>query len=163
MKYVNLCLIVIMTFALSAGSVNNKTPSLGYYPGEMMPDVVLTDLDGNSHQLHDYKGKKVVVNFWASYDAQSRAANVQLHNILKPMDGSVIFLSVSFDENRNVAERTLLLDDMETVPLFCELNGSRSRLYKEFKLDKGFRNYLIGENGVIVSINFTPDDLKQIL
>ncbi|HHU97450.1 MAG: TlpA disulfide reductase family protein [Bacteroidota bacterium] len=163
MKYVNICLIVIMTFALSAGTVNQKMPSVGYHPGETIPDIVLTDLEGNNYLLHDYKGKKVVVNFWASYDARSRAANVQLHNILKGMDEDVIFLSVSFDENQHVVERTLRLDDMETVSLFNEPNGTRSKLYKELKLDRGFRNYLIDENGVIAAMDVDPADLKQLL
>ncbi len=163
MKYVKFCLAVVMIFALSASSVNTNTPSTGYHPGEMIPNIVLTDLEGNRHQLHDYKGKKVVVNFWASYDAQSRAANVRLHNILKTMDRDVAFLSVSFDENRNVVERTLALDDMETVSLFCETNGTGSKLYKELNLDKGFRSYLIGENGVIAAMNMNPADLKGTL
>ena len=163
MKYVKFCLAVVMIFALSASSVNTNTPSTGYHPGEMIPNTVLTDLEGNRHQLHDYKGKKVVVNFWASYDAQSRAANVRLHNILKTMDRDVAFLSVSFDENRNVVERTLALDDMETVSLFCETSGTGSKLYKELNLDKGFRSYLIGENGVIAAMNMNPADLKGTL
>ena len=163
MKYVKFCLAVVMIFALSASSVNTNTPSTGYHPGEMIPNIVLTDLEGNRHQLHDYKGKKVVVNFWASYDAQSRAANVRLHNILKTMDRDVAFLSVSFDENRNVVERTLALDDMETVSLFCERSGTGSKLYKELNLDKGFRSYLIGENGVIAAMNMNPADLKGTL
>ena len=163
MKYVKFCLAVVMIFALSASSVNTNTPSTGYHPGEMIPNIVLTDLEGNRHQLHDYKGKKVVVNFWASYDVQSRAANVRLHNILKTMDRDVAFLSVSFDENRNVVERTLALDDMETVSLFCETSGTGSKLYKELNLDKGFRSYLIGENGVIAAMNMNPADLKGTL
>lgn len=163
MKYVKFCLIVMVTFALSAVSVNTNFTSTGYHPGEMIPDIVLTDLEGNSYRLHDYKGKKVVVNFWASYDAQSRAANVRLHNILKAMDADVAFLSVSFDENLNVVERTLALDDMDAVSFFCERGGSGSKLYKEFDLDKGFRSYLIGENGVIAAMNMTPDDLKRML
>ncbi len=163
MKYVNICLIVIITFALTAGTVNQKAPSVGYHPGETIPDIVLTDLEGNNYLLHDYKGKKVVVNFWASYDARSRAANVQLHNILKEMDEDVIFLSVSFDENQHVVERTLRLDDMETVSLFSEPNGTRSKLYKELKLNRGFRNYLIDENGIIAAMDVDPTDLKQLL
>ena len=161
MKYVKFCLAVTITFALLATSVNVSVPFAGYYPGEMIPDVVLTDLYGNRHQLHDYKGKKVVVNFWASYDAQSRAANVQLHNTLKMIDADVAFLSVSFDENRNVVERTLALDGMETVSLFREINGTGSKLYKKFNLDKGFLNNLIGENGVIAAMNMSPVDLKE--
>lgn len=162
MKYVKFCLAVVITFALSASSVNMHTPSAGYHPGEMIPNIILTDMEGNKHQLHDYRGKKVVVNFWASYDARSRAANVQLHNTLKMLDTDVTFLSISFDENQNVVERTLALDDMETVSLFSEINGTGSKLYKEFKLDRGFRNYLIGENGVIAAMNMNPDELKQL-
>ena len=153
----------MVTFALSAGSVKTNIPSTGYHPGEMIPDILLTDLQGNEYRLHDYKGKKVVVNFWASYDAPSRPANVRLHNILKMMDADVAFLSVAFDENRNVVEKTLALDNMETVSHFCAIGGIHSKLYKELDLDKGFRNYLIGENGVIAAMNMTPDDLKQIL
>lgn len=35
--------------------------------GTLAPDFTLTDLDGNSHKLSDYRGKDVVVVFWASW------------------------------------------------------------------------------------------------
>lgn len=35
--------------------------------GEAAPNFTLLDLDGQSHQLADYKGKAVVVNFWGSF------------------------------------------------------------------------------------------------
>jgi len=81
MKYVNFCLLVIISLALSAGSVKTEVPSTGYHPGETIPDIVLTDQEGNTRHLHDLKGKKVVVNFWAAYDASSRANNVMLHKL----------------------------------------------------------------------------------
>jgi len=34
---------------------------------EFAPNFTLVDLDGNSHQLEDYRGKRVVINFWASW------------------------------------------------------------------------------------------------
>ncbi|MDD2299188.1 MAG: TlpA disulfide reductase family protein [Fermentimonas sp.] len=163
MKYVNFCLIAIFSLALSSGSVKDAAPSIGYYPGEIIPDIVLTDLDGDTYNLSDYKGKKVVVNFWASYDAQSRATNVLLHNYLKMNNADVAFLSVSFDENRDVIERTFEMDNLEIISQFCEVNGADSEIYNDFKLNRGFRNYLIDENGVITAMNFTSDDLSSIL
>jgi thiol-disulfide isomerase/thioredoxin len=163
MKYVNFCLIAIFSLALSSGSVKDAAPSIGYYPGEIIPDIVLTDLGGDTYNLSDYKGKKVVVNFWASYDAQSRATNVLLHNYLKMNNADVAFLSVSFDENRDVIERTFEMDNLEIISQFCEVNGADSEIYNDFKLNRGFRNYLIDENGVITAMNFTSDDLSSIL
>ncbi len=163
MKYVNFCLLVIMSLALSAGSVKTEVPSTGYHPGETIPDIVLTDQEGNTRHLHDLKGKKVVVNFWAAYDASSRANNVMLHNYLTMYEADVEFLSISFDENKNVAERTVALDNLEHISLYCEVNGTQSSLYKDFKLSRGFSSYLIDENGVITAMNITPDDLRVIL
>ena len=63
MKYVNFCLVALFSLALSSGSVKDAAPSLGYYPGEIIPEIVLTDLEGDKYMLSDFKGNKVVVNF----------------------------------------------------------------------------------------------------
>ncbi|MDD4158133.1 MAG: redoxin family protein [Proteiniphilum sp.] len=163
MKYVNFCLAAILSLALSAGSVKRDLPSFGYHPGESIPDIVLTDSEGKALILHALKGKKVVVNFWASYDAPSRAANVQLYHFLSRNNADVTFLSVSFDENLHVLERTLAMDHLEKIPYCREERGTRSELYKEFRFSNGFRNYLIDEQGVITAMNITPDELRSIL
>jgi peroxiredoxin len=163
MKYVNFCLGTILTLVLTSGSVKQTTPSVGYYPGETIPDIVLTGLNGDQVRLNEYKGRKVVVNFWASYDAQSRATNVKLYNYIKMNDIDVSFVSISLDENSNVAKRTWTMDNLETISQFCEIEGSASALYRDFKLNRGFRSYLIDEEGVIVAMNITPEDLGILL
>lgn len=163
MKYVNFCLIAIFSLALSSGSVKDVAPSIGYYPGEIIPDIVLTDLGGDTYNLSDFRGKKVVVNFWASYDAQSRASNVLLHNYLKMSNADVTFLSVSFDENKDVIKRTIAMDNLDIISQYCEIDGADSDLFSDFKLNRGFRNYLIDENGVIKKMNFSPEELSDII
>src|SRR5699024_3030109 len=39
----------------------------GLNPGEQAPDFELTTLDGEQVKLSDYKGQKVLLNFWASW------------------------------------------------------------------------------------------------
>ena len=34
---------------------------------EFAPDFTLVDLDGKSHRLESYRGRRVVLNFWASW------------------------------------------------------------------------------------------------
>jgi peroxiredoxin len=35
--------------------------------GRMAPDFTLTDIDGKEHRLSDYRGKNVIINFWATW------------------------------------------------------------------------------------------------
>jgi len=48
-------------------SIKN-TDKAGFKPvGEPAPEVTLKDLDGNDAKLNQYKGKVVLVNFWATW------------------------------------------------------------------------------------------------
>ncbi len=163
MKYVNFCLTVIVSLIFISSSTKTNKPSTGYYPGEQIPNIALQGSEGNNLELGDYKGKKVVLNFWAAYDANSRARNVQLHNFLKKYYPDVTLVSVSFDDNENVFEKTLLLDEIEPVNQFCEFAGIQSEVYKNFRLAKGFKNYLLDENGVIKAMDLTPGKLQNML
>ena len=35
--------------------------------GSLAPDFTVYDIDGNAHRLSDYRGKPVILNFWASW------------------------------------------------------------------------------------------------
>jgi hypothetical protein len=163
MKYLNFCLISAIALKLFAGSVETDIPSAGYHPGETIPDIVLTDPEGNIRHLCEYRGKKAVVSFWATYHARSRANNVQLSNYLRESDCDVEFVSVAFDENRNVVERTLLLDGLNNSFRFCGTGETGAKTNRRFGLRDRFRSYLIDENGVIIAMNVTPEYLKAVL
>lgn len=163
MKYLIFCLITVISLVLSSSSVKNEMPSQGYYPGEKIPEIAMTDCEGNLRSLHDYKGKKIVVSFWATYHAQSRADNVRLFNWLKENEKDVEFVSIAFDENKNVVQRTLQLDRVDISSQFYGIKGAGAEILNEMKLGNGFRNYLIDESGLIVATNITPDDLKKKL
>lgn len=162
MKYFNFCLISVAILVLSAGSVKTELPSSGFQPGETIPNIVLTDSEGNLCNLRDYRGKKVVVNFWATYHAQSRACNVQLHNYLKKNEPGVEFISIALDENRNVVERTLLLDKLGITSQLYVSKENNSKRDKLLKFNDGIRNFLLDESGVIIANNVTANDLKAI-
>lgn len=42
-------------------------PAFTSWYGKPAPDFALTDLDGKEHKLSDYKGKKVLLVFWATW------------------------------------------------------------------------------------------------
>ncbi|MDD3899837.1 MAG: TlpA disulfide reductase family protein [Dysgonamonadaceae bacterium] len=162
MKYVNYCIIAIVSLVMSSGSIKTDTPLTGYHPGSLIPNIVLNDAEGKSLDLSDYKGKKVVVNFWAAYDAQSRATNVQLYNFITKNYPDIEFISISFDENKSVYEKTILWDKMNGNSNFCDVRGTESEIYKEFRLDEGFKNFVIDEDGVITATNTSIQQLKSM-
>ena len=62
-------LIGLMVYADRATrvSVNAKGPKLDTLTGPAAPEVTFKDLDGKDVPLNQYKGKVVLVNFWATW------------------------------------------------------------------------------------------------
>ncbi|MFV0518476.1 MAG: peroxiredoxin family protein, partial [Aminipila sp.] len=83
MKYLKYFLIAGITF-ISLSSNMSRTSSLseGIYPGNLLPDIKnLVNESGTKINLSDLRGQKVLVNFWAAYDAYSHKDNVLLSHL----------------------------------------------------------------------------------
>ena len=131
-------------------TIGDKAPELKIYGGKQMVD------------LKDLKGKYVLLSFWASYDAESRMNNAILNNVAGKAD-NIEMVSVSFDDYKSVFNETIKRDRISTPNCFVELSGTRSEIYKTYRLHKGFKNYLLDENGVIVAKDITASELLSYL
>ena len=110
--------------------------------------------------LTDLKGKYVLLSFWASYDAQSRMQNASLSNALRSTSQDVEMVSVSFDEYQSVFQETIRKDQIVTPTCFAETKGESSGLFKKYRLNRGFTNYLLDGNGVIIAKNISAAELS---
>ncbi|MCD8165048.1 MAG: hypothetical protein LUE93_02280, partial [Bacteroides sp.] len=113
--------------------------------------------------LRLFKGKYVLISFWASYDASSRMQNIYLHNMLRNVAQPIEMISVSFDEFPSVFQETVRRDQLDSSICFNEEDGENSSLFKKYRLSRGYSNYLLDEKGVIVAKNITPDELGNYL
>lgn len=163
MKYLKYFLLVAIVIITSSYTPRTSRISEGIYPGNLMPELKLSNESGTKLDIEHLKGVKVLVNFWAAYDAESHMNNVLLWNTLQKEKHQLVMVSVSFDKSKAVFEKTLSMDGINHRYQFIDTNGEKSKVYQKYQLEKGFQNYLIDEDGVIMAINLTPKDLNRLL
>lgn len=147
---------------MSFGSKNAK-PSVGLNPGDLAPRIKSLENEKDL-RFQNHSGHYTLLNFWAAYDAESRARNVRLMNeINKSGSEKVQVCSISLDENRAVFTETVKTDGLNSDTQFLEEQGRASVLYKEYRLNKGFKNFLINDKGVIVACDLSPEKLAALL
>ena len=67
--YMRLILLVLMVGIISFTIYSNLTKEKNsvLQVGDEAPDFVLTDMNGEKHQLSDYRGQGVFLNFWGTW------------------------------------------------------------------------------------------------
>ena len=161
MKYAKWIFVVLLISSLTS-FVEKDKPTGGLNVGDVAPDFTIESTSDVQHNfdLTDLKGKYVLLSFWASYDAQSRMQNASLSNALRSTSQDVEMVSVSFDEYQSVFQETVRKDQIVTPTCFVETEGEDSGLFKKYRLNRGFTNYLLDGNGVIIAKNISAAELS---
>lgn len=141
--------------------VGKDTPTEGLSIGDKAPEFKICG-EKELVDLKDLRGKYVLLSFWASYDANSRMRNATLNHAANQVV-NVEMVSVSFDEYKSVFSETIRKDRITTGNCFVELKGEKSEIYRAYRLHKGFKNYLLDENGVIVAKDIDAGQLASFL
>lgn len=164
MRHVKWIFVVLLISSLTSFVAKDK-PTGGLNLGDVAPDFkVKTASTEQPISLDEMKGKYVLLSFWASYDAQSRMLNARLSNALQSgAYDNVEMVSVSFDEYQSIFTETVRKDQIVTPACFVETRGEKSGLFKKYNLNRGFTNYLLDDNGVIVAKNISATELSDYL
>ena len=166
MKYVKWIFVVLLIGSLTS-FVEKDKPTGGLNVGDIAPDFKIQSMSAGQplSELSDMKDKYVLLSFWASYDAHSRMQNASLSNVLRSAsrNENVEMVSVSFDEYQSIFKETVRKDQIVTPTCFVETKGESSGLFKKYRLGRGFTNYLLDENGVIIAKNISAAELSAYL
>lgn len=155
------CVVLALISLLFFSFVGKDTPTEGLTIGDRAPEFEICG-EKELVNLKDLRGKYVLLSFWASYDAPSRVQNATLSHAASKND-NVEMVSVSFDDYKSIFKESIKKDRINTSNCFVETEGEESELYKTYRLNKGFKNYLLDKNGVIIAKNINANQLVSYL
>lgn len=94
-----------------------ETSGTGIQIGTKAPDFELKTLDGKTVKLSNLQGKKVVLNFWATWCPPCKAEMPEMQKYHEEINDEVIILAVNIDPQLDVQK---FVDEMGitfTIPL----------------------------------------------
>ncbi|RPD47606.1 AhpC/TSA family protein [Hymenobacter sediminis] len=133
--------------------------------GAPAPDFTQQTPDGKTVSLRDYRGKYVLVDFWASWCGPCREENPTVAKVYSEYKGrNFEVLGVSLDREKDRAKWVKAIqDDKLTWTQVSDLKGWENAAARSYSVSGIPQNYLIDPTGKIVAANLKGDDLKATL
>ena len=131
--------------------------------GAEAPDFTLKNLAGEPVSLSDFKGKVVLIDFWASWCGPCRKDNphvVELYNKYKK-DGFEI-LGVSLDKTKDRWEQAVAKDNL-TWTHVSDLKGWQNEVAQMYSVKSIPHTVLLDEEGKIIARKLRGPQLDQKL
>lgn len=106
--------------------VTNPTPAS---QKDEAPDFALLNLDGETVRLSDYRGKAVMINFWATWCDACVSEMPMLEAVAKQYPDQLVILALNRDEARS--DVAVFRDDNGlTFPILLDAGGKVFDLYQ---------------------------------
>lgn len=121
------------------------------------PEFSLRTLEGNEVKLSDYKGKKVIINFWATWCPPCKAEMPAMQKLYERVNGQFDLLAINIDPKNDVAG--FVNDNRITFPVLLDESGKINESYSILSVPTTF---LVDEKGIIVKKHIGAMTLDQM-
>nr|WP_263326689.1 redoxin domain-containing protein [Neobacillus sp. Marseille-Q6967] len=116
----------------------------GLKVGAKAPDFELKTLAGDTVKLSDLKGKKVMLNFWATWCPPCKAEMPAMEQLHKELGDEVVILAVNIDPHLDV--KAFVDENGITFPIPLDEKDEVNELYQILSIPT---TYFIDSNGNI--------------
>lgn len=113
-------------------AVNNQQEKPVAEEKQLAPDFTVYDADGNPVQLSDFRGKPVVLNFWASWCGPCKSEMPDFDTKAAELDGKVAFLMVNLTDGyqETVDSASAFIQEQGyTFPVYYDTDLSAAQAY----------------------------------
>ena len=131
--------------------------------GTAFLDVTLKDTSGIIVNTKDFRGKFILVDFWASWCKPCREANPALKALYTTLaDKEFDIIGVSWDEDWAKWKQAIIKDGLLWKQVVDE-KGKYGDLGSYYDLEAIPDNILIDKEGKILGVNLSPKEIEQIV
>jgi cytochrome c biogenesis protein CcmG/thiol:disulfide interchange protein DsbE len=158
-SYLNL-VILIMLFLSTTNFSNNDN--------KKAPDFSLKTLEGKTVKLSDYKGKIVIIDFWATWCPPCRKGIPDLIDLQKSYSKDLVVIGISLDQERTLKDLKpfienyginypVVLGDQKVVLDYGGINA----IPTSFIVDQ--KGYIVDSHVGLVPKKVYEDKIKSLL
>jgi thiol-disulfide isomerase/thioredoxin len=114
------------------------------------PALKLKDLDGTGHDLAQFKGRVVLINFWATWCPPCRREMPSMERLSQALKGEAFsVLAVDVGEDADTIE--VFTSQLDTLPTFPILLDTKSRTLQAWNVGGLPTTFLVDKRGRIVA------------
>lgn len=99
--------------------------------GSLAPDFTVYDFDGIAHKLSDFRGKPVILNFWASWCGPCASEMPEFQSFYEQYGEDIHFVLVNLTDGRQ--------ETVASASAFLEENGYTLPVYYDTDIDAAMK------------------------
>lgn len=141
---ISLLLGLILIVSVGSARAIDTAPEAGNYA----PPFELKDINGRKSALSEYRGKVVLLNFWATWCEPCKSELPSLNNIYAALKGKgFVVLGVSVDTSAKTV-RNFIRDEKIVFPVL--LDKDKDVYFDQYAIMGLPTSFLINHDGIIV-------------